>query len=119
MIESIKELIGCTLQAVGMLLWACFVMVLLACLGWGAYEVFKTTYTPEQQEARRLADIAEHTPHFYSKVDGCTVYIWYNDGHNHYFTKCDNTNKVITESNHSEYCGKACTKTVTEKIETN
>jgi hypothetical protein len=119
MIEDIKELLTGTITVIGMFAWAIFVMVILFLLGWGIYEIFNSQRTPEQIEAQRLADIAERTPHFYSKVDGCTVYIWYNNGHNHYFTKCDNTNKVVTESNHSEYCGKACTKTVTEKIETN
>lgn len=71
--------------------------------------------TPENRKAAAQARI----PKIYSKVDGCTVYIWNNDGRNHYFTKCDNTNKVITENSWTENCGKACSKTVVEKIETN
>ena len=73
----------------------------------------------QQREAQRQADIAERTPHMYSKVDNCTVYIWKNGSYNSYFTKCDNTNKVVTEFSHSESCGKACTKKVDEKVETN
>ena len=120
MIEDIKDLIKETFYVIGMLFWVCFVFFIVVAIGWGIFMLFiNATKTPEQREEMRKAEIAERTPHVYSKVDGCTVYIWNNGGHNHYFTKCDNTNKVVTESNHTESCGKACSKTVTEKIETN
>ena len=119
MIEDIKELIKGTFYVIGMFFWMIAVGGILVVIGFGIYGAFKATRSPEQLEETRKAEIAERTPHVYSKVDGCTVYIWNNGGHNHYFTKCDNTNKVVTESNHTESCGKACSKTVTEKIETN
>jgi hypothetical protein len=117
--EYFKELLRGTGVALGMLAWAIFILVLLGVIGVGIYGLYETTLTPEQREANRQADIAERTPHVYSKVDNCTVYIWRNGSYNSYFTKCDNTNKVVTEFSHSENCGKACTKKVTEKVETN
>jgi hypothetical protein len=117
--QDIKDLISGTLTAVGMLLWVLFVVAILGGLGVGVYCLYQTTLTPAQLEAQRQADIAERTPHVYSKVDNCTVYIWKNGSYNSYFTKCDNTNKVVTEFSHSESCGKACTKRVDEKVETN
>jgi hypothetical protein len=117
--EGFKELVIVTAGGVGILLWACLVIAILGGIGYGAYCLFETTLTPEQREEQRLADIAERTPHVYSKVDGCTVYIWKNGSYNSYFTKCDSNNKIVTEFSHSESCGKACTKKVTEKVETN
>ena len=117
--QDFKDLIGGTAQVLGMVFWFFLVMAVLAGIGVGVYSLFEATLTPEQLEARHQADIAERTPHFYSKVDNCTVYIWRNGSYNSYFTKCDNTNKVVTEFSHSENCGKACTKRVTEKVETN
>ena len=117
--DDFKGLIGGTLTAVGMFLWVMLVCAILGGIGVGIYSLFESTLTPEQREANRQAGIAERTPHVYSKVDSCTVYIWRNGSYNSYFTKCDTTNKVVTEFSHSENCGKACTKKVTEKVETN
>ena len=117
--DNFKDLISGTLGAIGMILWILFVIAALGGIGVGIYSLFESTLTPEQRESQRQADIAERTPHFYSKVDNCTVYIWRNGSYNSYFTKCDTTNKVVTEFSHSENCGKACTKKVTEKVETN
>ena len=117
--SDFKDLISGTLTAIGMLLWVLFVCAVLGALGVGVYYLCESTLTPEQKEAQRQADIAERTPHVYSKVDNCTVYIWRNGSYNSYFTKCDNTNKVVTEFSHSKSCGKGCTKRVDEKVETN
>lgn len=114
-----KELVSLTVGAVALIMWVCLVFLIIAMIGWGIFILCDATQTPEQREQQRLADIAERTPHVYSKVDNCTVYIWKNGSYNSYFTKCDNTNKVVTEFSHSENCGKACTKKVTEKVETN
>lgn len=116
--QDFKDLISGTLGVLGMIFWMLLVMAILAGIGCGIYTLFESTLTPEQREAQRQADIAERTPHVYSKVDNCTVYIWKNGSYNSYFTKCDNTNKVVTEFSHSESCGKACTKQVKEKVET-
>jgi hypothetical protein len=70
--------------------------------------------SPESEE-HRARRIAESTPHVYAEVDGCTVYTWYANSHNHYFTKCPT--KVTTESKRSERSGKI-TKQFTETIET-
>jgi hypothetical protein len=73
------------------------------------------TDTPENRAKTQEAAI----PRVYAQVDGCTVYVWNSDSRNHYFTRCDNTNKVVTENSWKESCGKACSKTITEKVETN
>lgn len=117
--DDFKELLKGTGFVVGMMLWGCFVLACFVGIGFLGYGIFWGSLTPAQQEAHRQAEIAERTPHVYSKVDNCTVYIWRNGSYNSYFTKCDNTNKVVTEFSHSENCGKACTKKVTEKVETN
>ena len=121
--EDFKELIKGTGLVVGMSLWILFVVIIVGLaiygIGYATYGVYWGSLTPAQQEAQRQAGIAERTPHVYSKVDNCTVYIWRNGSYNSYFTKCDTTNKVVTEFSHSENCGKACTKKVTEKVETN
>ena len=69
---------------------------------------------PESEECKAIC-IAEGTPRVYAQVDGCTVYTWYANGRNHYFTKCPT--KVTTESWHDERSGKT-RKQVSEIIET-
>lgn len=49
-------------------------------------------------------------------VDGCTTYRFYDGGYIHYFVKCSDI--VMTTSTHSESCGKGCTRTITDEIET-
>jgi hypothetical protein len=115
-IGTVKELLTVVFGGILLILVVC---AILAGIGFGGYAIYQSTLTPAEKEARRQADIAEQTPHIYSKVDGCTVYIWRNGSYNSYFTKCDNTDKVVTEFSHGESCGKACTKKVTEKVETN
>ena len=48
-------------------------------------------------------------------TDGCTVYRFYDAGHYHYFTKCENSQRVETTTDGS--CGKGCT--VQDNIPTN
>lgn len=45
--------------------------------------------------------------------EGCSVYRFYDDGRHHYYTNCSGTLTTRTES-----CGKNCTKTVNDDIET-
>jgi acyl-homoserine lactone acylase PvdQ len=89
------------------------VVVLLASLI-GLFYGVVWAVSPESEE-HRVRRIAESTPHVYAEVDGCTVYTWYANSHNHYFTKCPT--KVTTEGKHSERSGKI-TKQFTETIET-
>ena len=49
------------------------------------------------------------------EMDGCKVYRFY-DGNYHYVTRCGD--KVTTQKNWSEDCGKACTRRRTEDITT-
>jgi hypothetical protein len=48
------------------------------------------------------------------EIDGCKVYRFYDDGRNRYFTNCDGR----TISEHTENCGRNCTKTLSDDIET-
>jgi len=78
--------------------------------------------TPEESAAKLQERIREQTeserPRKINEIDGCSIYAFYrvSDGRNHYFTKC--SDKVTTESSHTESCGKNCTKQVSETIVT-
>ena len=50
-----------------------------------------------------------------SEIDGCKVYRFY-DGNYHYVTRCGD--KVTTQKNWNESCGKACTRRKTEELVT-
>ena len=56
-----------------------------------------------------------HKTQIISEMDGCKVYRFY-DGNYHYVTRCGD--KVTTQKNWSEYCGKACTRRRTEELVT-
>jgi hypothetical protein len=43
----------------------------------------------------------------------CSVYRFYDDGHYHYYTDCSGTSTTYTTS-----CGKNCTKTINDDINT-
>ena len=49
------------------------------------------------------------------EIDGCKVYRFF-DGSYHYITRCGD--KVTTQKNWDESCGKACTKHRTEELVT-
>jgi len=116
LIDIAKEFLGVVFGAIALLAITC---AILFGIGFGIYSIFEAAKSPEQKAKEQAQEIAERTPHVYSKIDGCTVYVWKNGNYNSYFTKCDNTNKVVTEFSHGESCGKACTKKVTETVETN
>ena len=118
MMNFIDEAGGFVLEVLKFFFLMFIVLVIIGGIGLGIYGIYQFTKSPEQVAADKKQEAYESTPHVYSQVDGCTVYIWRNGGYNHYFTKCDNTNKVVTQSAHGESCGKACTRTITEKIET-
>ena len=56
-----------------------------------------------------------HKPQVIQEMDGCKVYRFY-DGNYHYVTRCGD--KVTTQKNWDEYCGKACTRHRTEELVT-
>ena len=60
-------------------------------------------------------NIRNHAMQVIQEMDGCKVYRFY-DGNYHYVTRCGE--KVTTQKNWDEYCGKACTHHRTENITT-
>jgi len=62
--------------------------------------------TEEQQAQQRKPQVVQ-------EIDGCKIYRFY-DGNYHYVTRCGD--KVTTQKNWSEYCGKACTRRKTEEL---
>jgi hypothetical protein len=57
----------------------------------------------------------ERKPQVVQEIDGCKIYRFY-DGNYHYVTRCGD--KVTTQRNWSESCGKACTRRKTEEFVT-
>lgn len=88
----------------------------------GAWSMYHWRDTPEESAAKAQETIRERAererPKKINEIDGCSIYSFYRvaDGRNHYFTKC--SDKVTTESSHTESCGKNCTKQVSETIVT-
>ena len=67
-------------------------------------------FGPSEDELER-----SHAMQVIQEVDGCKVYRFY-DGDYHYVTRCGE--KVTTQKNWDEYCGKACIRHRTEDITT-
>ena len=109
------DMIGFLKELFSFLLVMAIAATIIVLVGWGIYEVFQLTITPQEKAKKVEEERLRATPHVYAIVDGCTVYTWYN-GYNHYFTRCEN--KVTTESHRTENCGKACNRDVKEVIET-
>lgn len=59
--------------------------------------------------------VQERKPQVVQEIDGCKIYRFY-DGNYHYVTRCGD--KVTTQKNWSESCGKACTRRRTEELVT-
>jgi hypothetical protein len=59
--------------------------------------------------------VQERKPQVVQEIDGCKIYRFY-DGNYHYVTRCGD--KVTTQKNWSESCGKACTRRKTEELVT-
>ena len=57
----------------------------------------------------------QRKPQVVQEIDGCKIYRFY-DGNYHYVTRCGD--KVTTQKNWSEYCGKACTRRKSEELVT-
>ena len=58
----------------------------------------------------KVATLFEH--------DGCTTYRFVDAGEHHYYVKCSDSNKVTTISTKTESCGKNCTRSYDENIDT-
>lgn len=97
-----------------------FFLILIVVIG--SWALYHWRDTPEESAAKVQERIREQTererPQKINEIDGCSIYTFYriSDGRNHYFTRC--SDKVTTESSHTESCGKNCTKQVTETIVT-
>ena len=72
-----------------------------------------------KQRKREIAerDRLERVPHVIREADGCKVYAFKADDRIHYFTRCADS-KTTTESGYTVNCGKNCTRTETESIQT-
>ena len=83
--------------AFGFIVW--FIIILLY-MGFG----------PSQEQLAK-----DRSMQVIQEIDGCKVYRFY-DSNYHYVTRCGD--KVTTQKNWSEGCGKACTRHRTEDIAT-
>ena len=91
-----------------------FFMLAVVIIPWSIYH---WRDTPEEHDAKMKAYIEEQEekkrPVKITEADGCSVYQFYAEGRNHFFTKCND--KVTTESSYTS--GKT-TKTETIVTET-
>jgi hypothetical protein len=85
------------------------VLVGMVLIGLGVVFLAAIFNPTEEQQAQM------HKTQIISEVDGCKVYRFY-DGNYHYVTRCGD--KVTTQKNWSESCGKACTRRRTEELVT-
>lgn len=92
-----------------MLLAFAWVVIGMVFLGLGVVALLELFGPTEEQQAQM------HKTQIISEMDGCKVYRFY-DGNYHYVTRCGD--KVTTQKNWSEYCGKACTRRKSEELVT-
>ena len=92
-----------------MLLAFAWVVIGMVFLGLGVVVLLELFGPTEEQQAQM------HKTQIISEMDGCKVYRFY-DGNYHYVTRCGD--KVTTQKNWSEYCGKACTRRRSEELVT-
>ena len=92
-----------------MLLAFAWVVIGMVFLGLGVVVLLEVFGPTEEQQAQM------HKTQIISEMDGCKVYRFY-DGNYHYVTRCGD--KVTTQKNWSEYCGKACTRRRSEELVT-
>ena len=98
-----KDLFKSLLEGLAFLVGFCLLVwfaIILLYMGFGPSQ--------EQLAKDRLMQVIQ-------EIDGCKVYRFY-DGNYHYVTRCGD--KVTTQKNWSEDCGKACTRRRTEDITT-
>jgi hypothetical protein len=99
MIDDIKSTI---ITVLGVIVVALFILAGIVGIG--------CLLAPSREEIAK-----DHALQVIKEFDNCKVYRFY-DRDYHYITKCGD--KVITEKNWDEYCGKACTRHRTENITT-
>ena len=99
MIDDIKDTITIVFGAIVVGLFILAGLVGLGCL-----------FAPSHEEIAKA-----HAMQVVQELDGCKVYRFY-DRDYHYITRCGE--KVTTQKNWDEYCGKACTHHRTENITT-
>jgi len=91
------------LYSVGIVFVMCF-------FAWAIAFVLWLGFGPSKAESER-----RHAMQVVQELDGCKVYRFYDKDY-HYITRCGE--KVTTQKNWDEYCGKACTHHRTENITT-
>jgi hypothetical protein len=92
------------------IIYSILVVVAMCFLAWAMAYGLWLGFGPSKDERER-----SHAMQVIQEVDGCKVYRFY-DGDYHYITRCGE--KVTTQKNWDEYCGKACTHHRTENITT-
>jgi len=92
------------------IIYSILVVVVMCFLAWAMAYGLWLGFGPSKDERER-----SHAMQVIQEVDGCKVYRFY-DGDYHYMTRCGE--KVTTQKNWDEYCGKACIRHRTEDITT-
>ena len=92
------------------IIYAILVVGVMCFLAWAMAYGLWLGFGPSKEERER-----SHAMQVIQEVDGCKVYRFY-DGDYHYVTRCGE--KVTTQKNWNENCGKACTRHRTEDITT-
>jgi hypothetical protein len=70
------------------------------------------------RDAQKAAEqLARETPRVIREADGCKVYQFEAAGHQRFFTRCPDS-KVETHWQRTESCGKNCSRTISESIDT-
>jgi hypothetical protein len=92
------------------IIYSVLVVIVMGFLAWAMAYGLWLGFGPSKDERER-----SHAMQVIQEVDGCKVYRFY-DGDYHYITRCGD--KVTTQKNWDEYCGKACRRHRTEDITT-
>jgi len=92
------------------IIYSILVVVVMCFLAWAMAYGLWLGFGPSKEEREK-----SHAMQVIQEIDGCKVYRFY-DGNYHYVTRCGD--KVTTQKNWDESCGKACTRHRTEDITT-
>ena len=92
------------------IIYSILVVVVICFLAWAMAYGLWLGFGPSKEDSAR-----DHAMQVVQEIDGCKVYRFY-DGNYHYVTRCGD--KVTTQKNWNENCGKACTRQRTEDITT-
>lgn len=99
------------------LMFPALAFVVLLFFSWR--ETWDSTRLADQQKAaeRAAEKVRRETPRVIREADGCKVYKFEAEGRDRFFTRCPDGGTTTTWQ-HNESCGKNCTKTVEESVET-